>query len=129
MLNPTPNLNEQCLMVTEAMNVLAPGINQILFIREITPEDELINDELVFQTDAAYRTYLTMLNDMNYYKAKRDACVADQNFSLAADYLAKFKQKKMILHRAMQTLSFKSGKPYAATKGATIVYFNPRVQG
>jgi len=128
-MNAKPNLNEQCLMVTEAMNVLAPGINQILFIREITPEDELINDELVFQTDAAYRTYLTMLNDMNYYKAKRDACVADQNFSLAADYLAKFKQKKMILHRAMQTLSFKSGKPYAATKGATIVYFNPRVQG
>ena len=128
-MNAKPNLNEQCLMVTEAMNVLAPGINQILFIREITPEDELINDELVFQTDAAYRTYLTMLNDMNYYKAKRDACVADQNFSVAADYLAKFKQKKMILHRAMQTLSFKSGKPYAATKGATIVYFNPRVQG
>ncbi len=128
-MNAKPNLNEQCLMVTEAMNVLAPGINQILFIREITPEDELINDELVFQTDAAYRTYLTMLNDMNYYKAKRDACVADQNFSVAADYLAKFKQKKMILHRAMQTLSFKSGKPYAATKGATIVYFNPRLQG
>ena len=81
------------------------------------------------QLATSYQTYLTMLNDMNYYKAKRDACVADQNFSLAADYLAKFKQKKMILHRAIQTLSFKSGKPYAATKGATIVYFNPMVQG
>ena len=129
MLNPTPNLDEQCLMVTEAMNALAPGINKILFIREITPEDELLYDELVFQSDAAYQTYLTMLNDMNYYKSKRDACVARQNFELATDYLDKFKKKKMILHRAIQTLSFKSGKPYAATKGATIVYFNPRVQG
>ena len=80
-------------MVTEAMNALAPGINKILFIREITPEDELLNDELLFQSDAAYQTYLTMLNDMNYYKSKRDACVARQNFELATDYFDKFKKK------------------------------------
>ena len=129
MLNPSPNLDEQCLMVTEALNVLAPGINKILFIREISPEDVLINDELVFQTDAAYRTYLTMLNDMNYYKAKCDACVTEQSFELAADYSDKYKKKKIILYRAMQTLSFRNGKTYAATKGATIVYFNERVQG
>jgi len=129
MLNPSPNLDEQCLIVTQTLNVLAPGINKILFIREIIPEDVLISVELVFQTDAAYRTYLTMLNDMNYFKAKRDACVTEQSFELAADYSDKYKKKKMILHRAMQTLSFKSGKTYAATKGATIVYFNPRVQG
>jgi hypothetical protein len=29
----------------------------------------------------------------------------------------------------MQTLSFKSGKPYACTKLGAIVYFNPRIQG
>jgi hypothetical protein len=62
MLNPTLNLGEQCLMVTEAMNALAP------------------------------------------------------------DYLDKFKKKKMILHRAIQTLSYKSGKPNAANKGACIMY-------
>jgi len=55
--------------------------------------------------------------------------LARQAKILTADYFAQFKQKKMILHRAMQTISFKSGKPYAATSGATIVYFNPRLQG
>lgn len=129
MLNPKPNLNEQCLMVTEALNTMALGINQILFIREITPDDELVNDELEFKTAAAHKIYLTLRNDMEFYKTKRDNYVKIQSFQLAAQYTDKYKNKKMILHRAMQTLSFKSGKSYAATNGGCIVYFNPRVQG
>ena len=42
----TPSLNEQCLAIVAAMNAMTPGINQFLFIREIMPTDELIDDEL-----------------------------------------------------------------------------------
>ena len=111
------------------MNAMAPGINRVLFIREIMPEDELLNDELEFKTPEALKMYLTLRNDMEFYRNKRDVLVKEQNFHLAADYLDKYKQKKTILHRAMQTLSFKSGKTYACTKLGAIVYFNPRIQG
>ncbi len=128
-MKPTMDLNTQCMIVAEAMNAMAQGINRVLFIREIMPEDELLNDELEFKTSEALKMYLTLRNDMEFYRNKRDVLVKEQNFHLAADYLVKYKQKKKILHRAMQTLSFKSGKPYACTKLGAIVYFNPRIQG
>jgi hypothetical protein len=36
--------------------------------------------------------------------------------ALAPDYLDELKNKKIILHRAIQTLFFKSGKAYATKK-------------
>ena len=47
----TPSLNEQCLSIVAAMNAMTPGINQVLFIREIMPPDELIDDALHFKTE------------------------------------------------------------------------------
>jgi hypothetical protein len=66
---------------------------------------------------------------MDYYGIKRDEFVKSQNFNIAAEYLTKYKRAKTIFHRKMQTLSFKRGKTYAATKTGTIVYFNPGIQG
>ena len=59
-MKPTMDLNKQCMMVAEAMNAMAPGINRVLFIREIMPEDELLNDELEFKTPEALKMYLTL---------------------------------------------------------------------
>ena len=56
-MKPTKDLNTQCMMVAEAMNAMAPGINRVLFIREIMPEDELLNDELEFKTPEALKMY------------------------------------------------------------------------
>jgi hypothetical protein len=92
-MKPTMDLNTQCMMVAEAMNAMAPGINRVLFIREIMPEDELLNDELEFKTPEALKMYLTLRNDMEFYRNKRDVLVKEQNFHLAADYLVKYKQK------------------------------------
>jgi hypothetical protein len=112
-----------------AMNAMTPGINQFLFIREIMPTDELIDDELEFKTMPDLTQYRTLQNDMDYYGMKRDEFVKSQNFSIAGEYLTKYKRAKTIFHRQLQTLSFKSGKTYAATNMGCIVYFNPRIQG
>jgi hypothetical protein len=112
-----------------AMNAMTPGINQVLFIREIMPTDVLIDDEFHFKTDRDLALYKTLKNDMDYYGMKRDEFVKSQNFSTASEYLTKYKRAKTIFHRQLQTLSFKSGKTYAATNMGCIVYFNPRIQG
>ena len=125
----TPSLNEQCLSIVAAMNAMTPGINQVLFIREIMPTDVLIDDAFHFKTDRDLALYKTLKNDMDYYGMKRDEFVKSQNFSIASEYLTKYKRAKTIFHRQLQTLSFKSGKTYAATNMGCIVYFNPRIQG
>jgi hypothetical protein len=112
-----------------AMNAMSPGINRVLFIREIMPDDELIDDELEFKTMQDLTQYRTLQNDMEYYRIKTDEYKKIQNFSIAAEYLTKYKRAKTIFHRQIQTLSFKSGETYAATNMGCIVYFNPRIQG
>ena len=52
---------------------------------------------------------------MDYYANERDEFVKGQNFSIAAEYLTKYKRARPIFHRQLQTISFKSGKTYAAT--------------
>ena len=128
-LTHPPGLHEQCRSLTAAMNAMDVGINKVLFIREIMPVDELLDDALHFKTERDLRLYNTLKNDMDYYGIKRDEFVKSQNFSIAAEYLTKYKRARTIFHRQLQTLSFKSGKTYAATKTGTIVYFNPRIQG
>ncbi len=50
-ISEPPSLNEQCLSIVAAMNAMSPGINRVLFIREIMPTDELIDDALHFKTE------------------------------------------------------------------------------
>ncbi len=128
-ISEPPSLNEQCLSIVAAMNAMSPGINRVLFIREIMPDDELIDDELEFKTMQDLTQYRTLQNDMEYYRIKTDEYKKIQNFSIAAEYLTKYKRAKTIFHRQLQTLSFKSGETYAATNMGCIVYFNPRIQG
>jgi len=128
-ISEPPSLNEQCLSIVAAMNAMSPGINRVLFIREIMPDDELIDDELEFKTMQDLTQYRTLQNDMEYYRIKTDEYKKIQNFSIAAEYLTKYKRAKTIFHRQIQTLSFKSGETYAATNMGCIVYFNPRIQG
>ncbi len=128
-ISEPPSLSEQCLSIVAAMNAMSPGINRVLFIREIMPDDELIDDELEFKTMQDLTQYRTLQNDMEYYRIKTDEYKKIQNFSIAAEYLTKYKRAKTIFHRQLQTLSFKSGKTYAATNMGCIVYFNPPIQG
>jgi hypothetical protein len=128
-ISEPPSLNEQCLSIVAAMNAMSPGINRVLFIREIMPDDQLIDDAFHFKTDRDLALYKTLKNDMDYYRIKTDEYKKIQNFSVAAEYLTKYKRAKTIFHRQLQTLSFKSGKTYAATNMGCIVYFNPRIQG
>ncbi|MCX6175877.1 MAG: hypothetical protein NTZ00_00685, partial [Bacteroidetes bacterium] len=101
----SPSLNEQCLAIVAAMNAMTPGINQVLFIREIMPTDVLIDDAFHFKTDRDLALYKTLKNDMDYYGMKRDEFVKSQNFSIASEYLTKYKRAKTIFHRQLQTLS------------------------
>ena len=59
----TPSLNEQCLSIVAAMNAMTPGINQVLFIREIMPTDVVIDDAFHFKTDRDLALYKTLIND------------------------------------------------------------------
>ena len=111
------------------MNAMVLGINKVLFIREIMPTDEVMNNALHLKTVCNLRLYNTLKNDMDYYRIKQDEFVNSQNFSITWEYLTNYKRDKTIFHRKMQTLSFKRGKTYAATKTGTIVYFNPGIQG
>jgi hypothetical protein len=92
------------------MNTMALGINKVLFIREIMPADELLDDALHFKTECDLTLYNRLKNDMDYYGIKRDEFVKSQNFSIAAEYLTKYKRAKTIFHRQLQTLSFKYGR-------------------
>jgi hypothetical protein len=92
------------------MNTMALGINKVLFIREIMPADELLDDALHFKTECDLTLYNRLKNDMDYYGIKRDEFVKSQNFSIAEEYLTKYKRAKTIFHRQLQTLSFKYGR-------------------
>jgi len=72
--------------------------------------DELLDDALHFKTECDLTLYNRLKNDMDYYGIKRDEFVKSQNFSIAAEYLTKYKRAKTIFHRQLQTLSFKYGR-------------------
>jgi hypothetical protein len=93
------------------MNAMDVGINKALFIREIMPVDELLDAALHFKTERDLRLYNTLKNDMDYYGIKRDEFVKSQNFSIADEYLTKYKRAITIIHRQLQTLSPKAAKP------------------
>jgi hypothetical protein len=109
-LTHPPDLHKQCRSLTAAMNTMALGINKVLFIREIMPADELLDDALHFKTECDLTLYNRLKNDMDYYGIKRDEFVKSQNFSIAEEYLTKYKRAKTIFHRQLQTLSFKYGR-------------------
>jgi hypothetical protein len=51
-LTQPPGLHEQCRSLTASMNAMDVGINKVLFIREIMPIDELLDDALHLKKSA-----------------------------------------------------------------------------